>query len=147
MFALTSVLVGVVLALALVRFARGRGRGRASAARIYAAALLIAAILYQVFALAGQAEVRWLLIEGAGVLLYGAAAWVGLRRWLAVLALGWAVHVLWDVALHMDGPGAAFTPAWYPWLCIGFDLVVAGAVLVLARERLAGTDPGRPALR
>jgi hypothetical protein len=133
LFALLSVLAGIALALGLVRLARGRGP--VAAARIYAAGLLVAAALYLVFALAGQADARWVLIEIAGVLLYGTIAWLGVRRWLVVLAIGWAGHVLWDVALHMDRAGAAFAPSWYPWLCIGFDLVLAGSVVALRFRR------------
>ena len=78
-----------------------------------------------------------------GVLLYGAAAWVGFRRSAALLALGWAMHVVWDVALHLQGAGAEYTPGWYPWGCLSFDLVVAGAVLTAcvpprARRRRPG---------
>ena len=36
-----------------------------------------------------------------------------------------------------QGAGAGYTPAWYPWFCISFDLVVAGGVLT------AGIDTGR----
>ena len=63
------------------------------------------------------------------MLLYGAAAWLGFRVSAAVLALGWAMHVVWDVALHLQGAGAGYTPFWYPWGCVSFDLMVAGAVL------------------
>src|SRR5690606_16972472 len=140
LFASLSVLAGIVLALGLVRLARGRGP--AAAARIYAAGLLVAAALYLVFALAGQADARWVLIELAGVAFYGTIAWPGVRRGLVVLAIGWAGHVLWDVALHMDGAGAAFTPSWYPWLCIGFDLVLAGAVVALGSRRHASPPNG-----
>ena len=74
------------------------------------------------------------LIEALGVALYGGAAWLGLRRWLPALALGWAAHVVWDLALHLAGPGGAFTPPWYPWLCLGFDLPIAGAVMAQGRR-------------
>jgi hypothetical protein len=47
------------------------------------------------------------------------------------------MHVLWDVSLHLSGAGAMYTPDWYPWGCVSFDLVVAGAVLTAA-------PPGRP---
>ena len=37
-------------------------------------------------------------------------------------------------ALHLAGPGGAFTPAWYPWLCLGFDLPIAFAVMAQGRR-------------
>jgi hypothetical protein len=45
------------------------------------------------------------------------------------------------VALHLTYPGAGYTPVWYPWFCISFDLVVGGAVFV------AGARAGRVAAR
>jgi uncharacterized protein DUF6010 len=78
----------------------------------------------------GGAGARSLALEVGGVVLYGAAAWVGFRKSAALLALGWAMHPVWDVALHLQYPGAAYKPDWYPWGCVGFDLIVAGAVFV-----------------
>ena len=69
-------------------------------------------------------------LEALGLLLYGAAAWIGFRKSTTLLALGWAMHPVWDVALHLQGAGAAYTPDWYPWGCVSFDLVVGGAVFV-----------------
>jgi hypothetical protein len=80
-------------------------------------------------------------LEALGVLLYGAVAWVGFRKSAALLALGWAMHVVWDVALHLQGAGAEYTPDWYPWGCLSFDLVVAGAVLTIPRYS-PRTGPG-----
>ena len=117
---------GVALAFVLVRIARRRGP--VGARRPYALGLLVAALVYVVFALAGAATGPWLALELVGVVLFGAAAWVGVRRWPLVLALGWGTHVAWDVLLHINGAGAAYTPTWYPWLCVSFDLVIAGAV-------------------
>ena len=42
------------------------------------------------------------------------------------------MHPVWDVALHLTGTGAGYTPDWYPWGCVSFDLMVAGAVLAAA---------------
>ena len=118
---------GLVLALALVAWARRMSPARAS--RVYATGLLIAALIYVAFALAGGAESRGLAMEGFGVLLYGGAAWVGLKYWPPAIALGWAAHVAWDVLLHLDGSGAGYTPDFYPWMCVSFDLVLAAALL------------------
>ena len=129
-------LLGAALSLALVGLARTyppRGERR-----VYAVGLVIAALLYVVFATAGGAGTRWLALESVGPLLYGATAWGGLRgrRW--VLALGWAGHVAWDVPFHLSGAGAEYTPPWYPWLCVSFDLIMAGAVLASSRRSAAG---------
>ena len=42
--------------------------------------------------------------------------------------LGWTVHPLWDIGLHLVGRRAAFTPAWYATTCASFDLLVAAYI-------------------
>ena len=125
-----ALVAGVALALALVRITSPMRRERAR--RIYAVGLLIAAVIYVVFAAFGGADSSALALEAIGVLIYGGAAYIGLKRWPLALALGWATHVAWDVLLHVNGPGADYTPKPYPWICLTFDLAIAGAIL---RER------------
>jgi hypothetical protein len=72
--------------------------------------------------------------EVLGVVVYGAAAWGGLRGMPRLLAAGWAAHVAWDVLFHLTGTGAEYTPYWYPWLCLSFDLIIAGAVVASTRR-------------
>lgn len=127
-----ALLVGAVLSLALVGLARWYPPGRER--HVYAIGLVVTALIYVVFGVAGGAGSRWLALEILGVLLYGAAAWAGLRGRPRLLAVGWAAHVAWDVLLHLSGAGSEYTPHWYPWLCVSFDLVVAGAVLASSRR-------------
>ncbi len=123
---LIALVVGIVLASAFLFWTRSQpDAGR----RLYTIGLVVTPLIYFVFALAGRAGARSLALEAAGVLLYGAAAWIGYRWSATVLALGWALHVVWDVALHLQGAGALYTPDWYPWGCASFDLMVGGAVL------------------
>ena len=49
----------------------------------------------------------------------------GSAWWLAV---GWALHPVWDVALHLVGGGRVFTPQAYPVACLSWDTIVAGAI-------------------
>jgi hypothetical protein len=123
---LIALVVGIALAFAFLVWTRSQPDG---GRRVYTIGLVVTALIYLVFALVGRASGRSLGLEALGVLLYGAAAWLGFRRSAALLALGWAMHVVWDVALHLQGAGAAYTPDWYPWGCVSFDLMVAGAVL------------------
>lgn len=118
------ILIGALLGALLVRIARSRG-GEAEL-RFLAAGLLVAGLIYIAFALAAGTG-RWVTIESAGLLLYGPLAWLGRRR-PGLLALGWAAHVGWDVALHLD-TAQPVVGSWYPLGCIGFDLVVAGYLL------------------
>lgn len=127
-----GLILGIVLSLALIHLARTyppKGERR-----IYAVGLVVAALIYVVFGVVGGAGARWLTIEIIGVLIYGVAAWVGLRGWPSLLTMGWIAHVAWDVLLHVSGAGALYTPAWYPWLCVSFDLVLAGATLTSIRR-------------
>lgn len=122
-----SVVAGLVLALAAMLFVRKLPP--ATARRVFAIGLVVTALIYVALAIAGRAGPRWIGLELLGVAVYGAFAWVGLRHWASMLALGWAAHVGWDLAFHLRGAGAAFTPAWYPWFCLGFDLPIAVAIL------------------
>lgn len=135
MTTLVPLVLGLIIGLTFVRYAGKRRRP-------YAVGLLVVGLIYVAFAAVGGASIRWLALEGLGLLLFGAAAWSGLRGWPAMLAVGWAVHVAWDVLLHLDGAGAVYTPDWYPWICVSFDLVLAGALLPLARSR--GVIRSRP---
>jgi hypothetical protein len=125
-----ALIVGVVLATPFLIWTHGQPD---AGMRFYAVGLGVTALIYVVFALIGGASGRWLGLEAVGLLLYGGAAWIGFRKTTLVLALGWALHPVWDVALHLNGAGAGYTPGWYPWGCVSFDLMVAGAVLTEAR--------------
>ncbi len=126
MITVIELVVGAVLAFAFLMWTRAQPDG---GIRLYAIGLGVTALIYVAFAVIGGANARSLGLETVGVLLYGAAAWLGFRKSVALLALGWAMHPVWDVALHLAGTGAGYTPDWYPWGCVSFDLVVAGAVL------------------
>lgn len=61
-------------------------------------------------------------------MVFAALAVGGARRYPLLTSLGWGLHVGWDILLH-GGPGTEFVPGWYVPACVGFDLVVAGAIL------------------
>ncbi len=135
-----GLLAGLLLSLLLVRAARRKDPR--TERTVYAAGLLVAALLYVGFALVGRASAEWLATEAVGVALYGLVALIGLTRWPAVLAAGWAAHVAWDLVFHLNGPGDTYTPDFYPWLCVSFDTVLAGAVVAtLRRPHRPDVDP------
>lgn len=115
-----------------------RARGRAGERRLLGVGLLLAAAIYVGFALPAR-DAGWLLLEAAGLAVFGALAWLGVRASLWWLVLGWVTHVGWDVELHLER-SQPVVGDWYPLLCIGFDLVVAGFLLGRAAE-----GPARPA--
>ena len=125
-----ALIVGVVLATPFLIWTRGQPD---AGMRLYAVGRGVTALIYLGFALIGGTSGSSLGLEAVGILLYGGAAWIGFRKTTVVLALGWALHPVWDVALHLNGAGAGYTPGWYPWGCVSFDLMVAGAVLTAAR--------------
>ena len=133
------VALGALLALLLVLLLRRRPPPRER--RGYAMALLVAAAVYVGFALAAP-HPYWLLVEGAGLGLFGAVAWLGLRRSAWWLSVGWLAHVGWDL-LH-GGGHAAFVPGWYPALCAGFDPVIALAIPLSLRRRAHAPAEDRP---
>jgi hypothetical protein len=106
------------LAYALPRYTR----------QILVVGLVLAALVYFHFAVAANESALWLAAELAGVAVYGTVAARGLRGSLWWIVAGWALHPVWDVALHFAGPGRAFAPDWYTIPCLGWDLVVAGVV-------------------
>ena len=122
---LLPILLGAVLGGLFVLVARRSGR--TAETRLLAFGLVLAALIYVVVALPG-ADRGWLTLEAAGLGLFGVLAWLGVRASLWWLALGWVAHVAWDVGLHLERTQAVVAP-WYPLLCVGFDLVVAGYLL------------------
>jgi hypothetical protein len=118
---LNGVILGAIfagLAYALPRYTR----------HILVAGLILAALVYVHFSVNANESPLWLATEFAGVAVYGAIAARGLRGSLWWLVAGWALHPVWDIALHYAGPGRAFAPDWYTIPCLGWDLVVAGIV-------------------
>lgn len=97
---------------------------------VAAQALVAASFIYVAFAMASM-ESFWLAIEIGGLLFFLAFAYLGLKRSIAWLWVGWATHILWDAGVHLL-VATPFVPAWYPAACIGFDLVVAYHVYRIA---------------
>ncbi len=118
-------LVLVVVAFLLSRFTKeivGRS--------LLVAVLLVAALVYIVFAVRAGEGTFWVVGELVGVGIYGTMGLLGLRGSPWWLAAAWAAHPLWDVALHYFGPGGSFAPVGYTIPCLSFDLLVAAYVAV-----------------
>jgi hypothetical protein len=117
-----AIAFGVILAVPYVMFA--------SRTRDYAwpfgLGLVAAAFVYVGFA-AVALDVRQLAVELGGLFLFGIVTVLGVRYSPYLLAGGWIAHVGWDVLLRSPSN----LPWWYPPACVGFDLLVAGAILGL----------------
>ena len=105
--------------------AYGARRDREREIALYAWALVAAALMYVFFAI-DNANTRWVGIELTGVALFGLCAYLGCRTFPYLIAIGWLTHPLWDVWLHLVGPGHGIPPTWYAIACISFDIVVGG---------------------
>ncbi len=72
-----------------------------------------------------------LLREMAGLVAAGAVASTAVRSTPTqarnVVAAGWAAHALFDV-VHDSGTDSLI-PSWYPTMCAGYDLAVAGRLV------------------
>jgi hypothetical protein len=117
---LTHIVTGVFLASGFILLVR-RSRSYTSEKRAFAVGLVIAALIYVGFAVF-NGSLTWILMELAGVVVYAVFAWLGLKKSGWSLAVGWALHPLWDAGLHHS---TEFVPHWYIAACIGFDLLVA----------------------
>jgi hypothetical protein len=128
-----QVLIGIVLAAVFILLARTVARrGEMS---VYALGLVVAALIYVGFALAngGAKDLR---LEAWGLFSFSVAAFVSWRAWPMGLALAWAAHAAWDVLFHPIGQ-SSHAPDWYPLVCVGFDLAVAGYIFLSLRRRAA----------
>lgn len=96
--------------------------------------VLTAAVIYLAWGTA-RGELtgrRWLTIETAGVLAFGALAITATatdpQAARYVLAAGWLGHAAWDVAHHRAD---RVVPRWYAELCLICDLIVATSLLLV----------------
>ena len=77
----------------------------------------------------------WTLIELLQCIAFGTLGlygWRGPAKWLA---LGYALHPIWDFGLHYLGPGRSYAPLNYVFLCLTFDWVVAAYIFIYYRQR------------
>jgi hypothetical protein len=93
---------------------------------VYGIGLIAAALVYFVAALSGGH--KSILTETLGLGIFSAMAIFSLRRAPILLALGWLLHVGWDLSAY-PLTSASSMPHWYRWFCAGFDLVIAGYIV------------------
>ena len=100
---------------------------------LLATILFAAAGAYFGFAFNETTPLVWVLIELAQVVAFGILGLYGWRGSPYWLALGYALHPLWDFGVHHLGPGRDFAPVAYVFACVSFDWVVAAYILIAYR--------------
>lgn len=132
--------------LSLIAFLLSRFVRDIAGRTLLATVLFAAAGAYLGFAFNPTTPRIWLLIELLQVIafgIFGLYGWRGSPYWLA---LGWALHPVWDFGLHYVGPGSTFAPLPYTLACISFDWVVALYIVIAYRLlRLASRQAPSPA--
>nr|PZN81262.1 MAG: hypothetical protein DIU56_01095 [Pseudomonadota bacterium] len=119
--------------LAVVAFLLSRFADDFIGRALLAIVLIAAAGAYLGFAFQSAPDRSWMLLELLQAVAFGSLALVGLRGSPYWLALGWALHPVWDVGLHFLGPGERFAPWTYAIACLSFDLVVALYIVLAYR--------------
>lgn len=126
-------IVGFALALAVAAFARIVGFDRDRA--FYPVVLIVVASYYLLFAaMAGGAG---LAAELAPFALFAAAAVVGFRTSLWIVAAGLVLHGLFDFTRNAFLAGRG-VPQWWPAFCAAYDVaagVALAAILLLERRQ------------
>ena len=124
-----AVLVGALLATAVGLFATAIGLDRDRA--FYPTVTIVIASLYALFAVMG-ASTNALLLESVAGAVFIAAAALGFRSSLWVVALALAAHGVFDLAHSrvISNPGV---PAWWPAFCLTYDLTAAAYLAWLLR--------------
>ena len=126
MFEMTWLIIGAIGGSLLVRFAHGRHIG--GCRKLMGRSLVIAALVYVVFALIAW-DMQWFMIELLGVPIYGFFYWISTKKTIYWIGIGWLFHPVWDVFLHLYGPGHGVAPEWYAIACLSFDFIVGGYLL------------------
>lgn len=125
------VLAGVLLSLAFIALVRSLYARRELT--VYGIALVPTAGAYVFFGLINEAFSA-LPRELLGILLYGGLGLAGVWRWPVLIAFGWATHVAWDLAVSPE-TAASYVPGWWPALCVGTDLFLAGYITAVIWRR------------
>jgi hypothetical protein len=122
--------------LSLIAFLLSRFKSDVAGRTLLATVLFAAAGAYLGFAFVEGVPRIWALIALLQCIAFGVLGLYGWRGPVKWLALGWALHPLWDFPLHYLGPGRSYAPVAYVIGCISFDWVVTAYILIYYRRRM-----------
>ncbi|GAB5550206.1 MAG: hypothetical protein SangKO_099660 [Sandaracinaceae bacterium] len=114
---------GIATAAIIAAFARATGFDRDRS--FYPTVLVVITLLYVLFGVEDGAA--FVIATETGVALAFVAVAVVAFRWQspALLAVGLALHGIWDVAHPALLPESDAVPVWWPAFCLGVDLPLA----------------------
>lgn len=132
-----EIITGIVFAIVIAGLARVAGFDRDRS--FYPVLLIVIASYYVLFAvMAGAPEV--LIKESIVALVFIAIAIVSVKRFQFVVAIGLAVHGVFDI-FHDSVIVNKAVPLWWPGFCAAVDIFLGLWVLFLLR-----TEAGKPYL-
>ena len=119
--------------LSLIAFVLARFVKDIAGRTLLATVLFAAAGAYFGFAFNDYTARYWVLIELLQIIAFGTLGLYGWRGSPYWLALGYALHPLWDFGVHHLGTGRTFAPLPYVIACISFDWAVAAYIFIAYR--------------
>ena len=123
--------IGVLAVIPLIAYAQRFSLN--TTRKLLGRSLIIAAVIYVGFA-SVWGTTTWLAIEVLGIICYGLFYWLSIRNSILWLAAGWLFHPIWDIVIHLAGPGHFIVPEWYALACVSFDIAVA--IYIVYRSRV-----------
>lgn len=96
--------------------------------KIWAQGLVIAALIYVLFAVVGW-HLDWVLYELLAVVICLLFVYLAFNHSVYWLSLGWGLHPIWDIYVHLIGPASHVAPSWYAVVCLSFDIFVAAHII------------------
>lgn len=132
-----EIAAGALLALAVGGLATLAGFDRERS--FYPVILMVIGSYYGLFALmSGATSALW--AEALALAVFTGVAVVGFRTSLWIVAAALVAHGLLDMVHHrfVDNPGV---PAWWPEVCLGFDVVAAGYLAMRLLQKRRSEEP------
>jgi|SRR5688572_7234824 len=119
--------------LSLIAFLLSRFTKDVVGRTVLATVLFAAAGAYFGFAVIAPVSPVWWLIELLQCIAFGTLGLLGWRGSAKWLLIGWALHPVWDFAMHYVGPGRGVGPEFYSVACLTFDWAVAAYIFMRYR--------------
>ena len=78
-----------------------------------------------------------IIISGAQAVFFLLIAWYGIKKELYILAAGYFLHGIWDLAYNLF-PASNLVPPQYDLFCLSFDFIIGFYLLFIRHRNLKG---------